>query len=367
MKSNVFEWLRAADLKPDNEMVTTRIAAVAELDTKIREEGGELLLGAVAAVIGGWERSGVTSGTFDTVLACVHAQTPAFSSAIAENGLHLRILCALGLSELLHSEEATADDKLLTSSLLMSGLGLKPREVGQHLNRVFDELESFSRRELQYQAVASRERTPPNWDTLNTLTTLTGDLNKFCQKLIPTIRELFDHIQNQHRIDREELEVMWWLHNGYSDRLGRAVKSATPALAATAIGVELADRIAPPATIGLLELVTQATLRDLPAADSTARPLGRIVADLGEIGRKLLAPSHDDLKDFVRRAGSLFPLTWLFMRLEESRGAIGWEAEFLAQTGVAPNRELTPGELARQAFVERQSQRVYSSSVSETT
>jgi hypothetical protein len=37
MLSKVYEWLRAADLKPDDAMVTSRTKVVEELEKKIRE------------------------------------------------------------------------------------------------------------------------------------------------------------------------------------------------------------------------------------------------------------------------------------------------------------------------------------------
>jgi len=57
MISKVYEWLRAADLKPDDQMVTTRAKAVQDLETKIREaDDYDLLFGVVTAAVGGCER-----------------------------------------------------------------------------------------------------------------------------------------------------------------------------------------------------------------------------------------------------------------------------------------------------------------------
>jgi len=62
----------------------------------------------------------------------------------------------------------------------------------------------------------------------------------------------------------------------------------------------------------------------------------------------------------------LLPLSWLCLRLQESQGASGWEAELQSKTGLAADHELTPGELAAQVFLERQAQRVYQSIVKAT-
>lgn len=369
MISKVYEWLRAADLKPDDQMVTTRTKAVEDLERRIREaKDYELLLGTVTAAVGGCERLGDQSPAFATILECVRTQAPAFPSAISENGLHLRMICCLGLGELLSSDEdETSDwDELLSSSLLQAGLGLKLKEAGRHLDQVFEELGDMARANLQKQAVALRERDDLDWNDFDGLAASASDPPTFNQRLLPAVKELIQSLHKQHESDREELEVMWWLHNGYSERLGIQVKSATPHLAAIAVGTELADRIAPPATIGLTGLVAQSAVRDRPTTQLKAKNIGKIVTELGEVGRKLLLPSAENVRKFVRSTGMLLPLSWVCLRLEESQGVGGWEAELQSKTGLASDHEMTPAELAAQVFAERQAQRVYRSLVRAT-
>ena len=370
MLSKVFEWLRAADLKPDDTMVNARTKVVEILENEIRESDNfGLLLGTVTAAVGGCERLGEGSPAFAKLLEYVRTQSPAFPSAISENGLHLRIICCLGLGELLVSHDDDDDDdesdsdELLAATLLVSGLGLKPREAGQHLDRVFEELGKVARIKLQKQAVALRDRVDLDWGDFNALQGIAGDPQNFNQKLLPALKGLIEGLQKQHQSDREELEVMWWLHNGYSERIEKQIRSATPFLAAVAIGCELADRVAAPATIGLNELITHAALRDRTAAQVKAKPIEKIVTELGESGRKLLLPTAEHVRKFVQSTGILCPLSWLSLRLEDSHGASGWEGELQSKTGLASNRELAPGELAAQVFAERQAQRVYQSCV----
>jgi hypothetical protein len=368
MISKVYEWLRTADLKPDDGMVTARTKSVQELEKKIREEETYgLLLGLVNVAVGGCERPGNHQSTaFTTLLDCVRAQSPAFPAAIAENGLHLRMVGCLGLGELLTSNDEPDKDELLSASLLVSGLGLKPKEAGRHLNDVFDELAKLARENLQKQAVAGRDRQELDWKGFDALQSSTGDPPNFAKQLLPVLTGLFQGLEQQRRSDREELEVMWWLYNGHSERLGKQLKPLPVFLAATAIGCELADRITPPATAGLGEMVAQAAVRDRTAPQIKPKPLDKIIAELGEPGRKLLLPVVDHVRKLARATGTLLPLTWLCIRLEESNGAAGWEAEFLSATGVKSDHELTPDALTGQVFAERQAQHVYRSLVKGT-
>lgn len=364
MISKVYEWLRAADLNPDDAMVNTRMAAAAELETKIRDpKSYSMLLGAVAASIGGCERIGEQSPTFAAVLECVRKQQPAFPGDLSENGLHLRVLCCIGLGELLASDEDDDGHELMVASLLLSGSGLKPKEPGRHLDVVFDELGQLARAKLQQQAIVLRDRTPLNWTEFDALEAIAGDPPTFNQKIVPAIKDLILGLQRGQRADREELDVMWWIYNGYSDHLKKQLKSVPPHLAAAAVGSEVADRIAPPVTVGVSELVAHAAVRDRNTAQAKPKTIDKIVAELGDQGRKFLIPNADHVKRFVQTTGCLAPLSWLCLRLEESQGAAGWETELLAKTGLTANRELTPSELATQVFIERQAQRVYQNRV----
>lgn len=370
MISKVYEWLRAADLNPDDHMVTTRTSAVEDLVTRIRESSDyDLLLDTVTAAVGGCKRLGEQSSSFATILECVRTQAPAFPSGIEENGLHLRIICCLGLGQLLNSDDEDSPDKdeLLSASLLTAGLGLKQKEAGRHLDDVFAELEGIARANLQRQAVAMRERVDLDWQEFDGLKSAASDPPNFNQRLLPAVKSLLQGIERQHQLDREELEVMWWLYNGYSEDLGKRLKAATPHLAATAIGSAVAGRISPPATIGITELVAQSATRDRAAAQLKAKGLGKIAVELGEAGRKLLLPSNESLRKIVSTRASLLPISWLCLRLHESQGVAGWEAELQSKAGLASDYEMTAEKLAVQVFTECQAQRVYNSLVRANT
>lgn len=364
MTSRVFRWLRAADLQPDNEMVDTRTKVVETLGARIRaSEDYNLLIECIAAAVGGCERLGQESLICKTLLECIGEQQPAFDGSLSASGLHLRMLCCLTIGELF-SGGVGEELELLAASLVLAGLGVKPKESGQHLNAIFEELEGLANEELQSQAVESRERKETDMAPFNALKTHFEDPSTFNKNLLPALLGLIKGLEKQREQDQEELEVMWWLYNGFSVRLGKLVASPTPSLlAAMAVGCEIADRVNPPATAGICELVGAATVRNRTSTQLKAKPIAKMLSDLDVTGRELLLPVDVSVREFVRGAGVLLPLTWLCIRLDDSGGATGWEAEFQAKTGLAAKSEFGPAELAIQVFVERQAQRIYKSIV----
>ena len=87
------------------------------------------------------------------------------------------------------------------------------------------------------------------------------------------------------------------------------------------------------------------------------------MSELGEAGRELLLPDAEHVRSFARGTGSLLPLTWLCIRLDDCQGASGWEADLQLKAGLTADRQLDPSELAAQVFAERQAQRVYQTRV----
>src|SRR5208282_352861 len=102
MLKNTYEWLRAADFKPDDQVVANRTQAAQELLSRIKKsEDYDLLTQCVAGVVGGFENRFTTeSSTVQTVVDCIRTFQAAFPAGLSENALELRICCALSVGEL---------------------------------------------------------------------------------------------------------------------------------------------------------------------------------------------------------------------------------------------------------------------------
>ena len=371
MLKNTYEWLRAADFKPNDQVVANRTQAAQELLSRIKKsEDYDLLTQCVAGVVGGFENRFTTeSSTVQTVVDCIRTFQAAFPAGLSENALELRICCALSVGELFAEADsgASGHHSLVGALLLVAGLGARPPETRKHLADVFSELGQSARQFLQGAQIGARERPQLNWKQLDSLTPANLDLATFWGQFLPALKQVFAAVEQQGQMDREELEVLWWLYNGTSERLGGPIRSLPASVAAFAIGREVADRVIPPSLAGVGELVSHAVARDRTSAQLKAKPLGRIVADLDEPSRKLLLPTEEqkETRALIRNSAPSLPLSWLCLRLEESGGATGWESEFRTKTDLQADQEFTPAQLASQSFNERVAQRVYAQLVEE--
>ncbi len=361
MLKNTFDWLKVAALRPDDSMVKARSDAASDLVTSLREaDDVGLVIECAAGTVGGFDLLGDHSQAVYTVLECVRKYQPAFPGALTENALQLRVCSAIALGELLSAPASKAENvETLAACLISAGLGVRQTGKGKHLEAIMEQLAALARANLQQRAVAQRTHMELSFDDLDALMSLADTPAAPLKKFILVIKDLFSQAQKRYDCDHEELEVLWWLYNSYSDRLNKPLQQVNAMQAAAAIGREIADKVVPLAPAGIRELLARAASKGRAAKELKAKPLAKLVSDLAVEGRKLLLPPSVRASRVVKDASPSLPLSWLALRLEESGGADGWETEFRSKTGLAPDRELTPPELAAQIFEEQQAQRFY--------
>lgn len=361
MLKKTYEWLRVVHPRPDNEIVEARTKAVTELLGKLDAADDEDLLGALAtAAVAGFE------GKFDahsvpvaTVVESIRNHQPAFPADLTENALELRITCALALGELVTRamKKGQQANAVLAASLLIAGSGLRPEERGKHLRAATSELLAAAREAVQTRATEVRERDVFDLRPLEEYNP-PGDLPTFWRQLSPILRDLFAAADKRARSDREELEVLWWFYNSYSEMLEKPLGAVPADVAALACGAEVGRRVLLPPHAGVAEMVAGAVVRDRKKPELAAKPLAKLVSGWDEAARKVLLPTVSSARQFATDFPALLPLTWLSVRLDESHGASGWEDEFGRRASIPAESEAGPGALARQAFWEQVTQRL---------
>lgn len=228
---------------------------------------------------------------------------------------------------------------------------------GKHLRDVISELLAEATRVIKDGALEVRRRDELDLSSLEEIAP-DSDVSSFWNELLPVLRECFNVIEDRARADREELEVLWWFYNAFSESLGKPLAAMPGEGAAFVGGVEVGDRVLLPPHPGIADMVADAVVRDRKKGEVAARTLGRIASVWDDSVRKLLPPADQDARQFSLNFPALLPLSWLSIRLVESRGAAGWEGEFERKTAISPTHEVNLQKLARQVFRERVAQRL---------
>jgi hypothetical protein len=353
MINNAFEWLRVANPHgPTSEVVTARTATVGKLIAEFHESGDLDLLAdfCVGAVLGVNEFFGNDSDLVKSLVDHIRADQAAFPASVEENGLELQIVAALALGQLL-SEKATSGNvelRDLAAMMLVSLFEGRGNAPDPHLAAIANELSTLASTVLEKAARRVRKRNAIDIDTLDSISA-NGDA--LWSVLQPALTKLFRELADEAHKNREELELLWWMFNGYSNALSKPVDKLSVDEATVACGTELATRAILPPSAALAAMVEDAVARSRTATQLAAKPLQQCVSRwTAEIQNCVALDSKQT--SFAKNHPLIFPFTWIVIRLKESGGAARWNDEFTARTGLAQTMELSKAQLARQVFFE---------------
>ncbi|MEI8211053.1 MAG: GTPase-associated system all-helical protein GASH [Planctomycetota bacterium] len=362
MLSNAFEWESVVHPSPTNEMISTRTAIVKELLSAFDEEEDiDTAMRLVSAAMTGLNTS--IQADAENGLALIEftrQYQPAISSKVSENALDLQLTACLAVGEILTripNDETWQEPLFLVAGLTLSANLLWPPAAGPHLTAAQVSLAARARSVLAEKATAIRQRPKFNLANIDRFSA-TGDLESFWVQLKPILKTGFESLSRSSAIDRDELEVLWWLYNDNSDTFSKKLSELNPFETALASSLELVDRALcpPPATLKNIihGLVARVAQKPKPVAKGIKAIIGAWTPEIVAV----LSPKEDEVKEQAQAFPKLLPLTWISSRVSQSGVVAGWEQEFEAKTGLSAGYKLAPDALVEQIFAERTSQRL---------
>ncbi len=357
MLTKAFEWCRIVNPQPSTQTVDHRIAAATTIiDALDEEDDWDLMLGCTVGVVAGFDSNFTSdSPVVQTIVSAIRKHDSAFPQDLLENALELRACAGIALGELLirGSETAPPQDALSVASALRSGLGVRPPHDGKHLRRLLDELEVVASKVLTNGSRANRRR-------ISTFDTLFAKIKEQAPENLPTLwevavkplRSAIEEIVQQSAIDREEINILWWMFAGPSTSTGQSIAELPAGSAVLYCGAELGSRCLLPVLPNHESMVRRAYEFGRKSQALTERSLEKIAAEWDIQVLHALLPDKNARK-FAQEHPALVPLSWLCSRLLDSRGATEWADEFGRLTGITASQVRTPAHWAVQAFRER--------------
>jgi hypothetical protein len=348
------------DAKPTAETIDRRTAAIQDLTKALIEpQSWDVVLGSVVGVVEGFEANRAnTSPAVELIYQSLHAKDSTVPKDLSDNALELRAAAATSIGEILvrNPQSPPSMVALVVASSLLSGLALRTPVKERYVKAVLDELTQAARETLHRAQLLKRRRTAPGKALSAIDEKNIPDVATALPNLIKAAKELAKEFSDQASLDREELNVLWWVFAESSSTFGARVEDLPPGKAAFAVGAELANLCLLPPPDSAAALLKRAA-RLIKKGD-TKRPLEKAIEETDKASWALLSTEEDEelLGDSYP---VLAPLTWLSAKLQGSSVAAGWGAEFSAKTGVESVIPLNPLALAEQVFLERVVQRLY--------
>lgn len=357
MLSKVYEWLTVVyPQKPSSEVVNARSATVAKVLADLCEaEDLDLLANyCVAAVCGLTDRFATDSDVVKTLVDKIRSEQSAFPADVNENALELQIVAGLVLGELMSPATRKLKPELsdLGAAMLLTLIECRAESPLPHLAAVIKEVIGLATNTLDNSAQRARKRVGLDLSELEEMEA-PGDVPAFWQSLLPKLVNAFNSLNDEAAKDREELELLWWMFNGFSSKLQQPLAALPVDVAAVACGVEMAMRVLLPASSATAAMVEDATARDRKPTQLSEKAIEDCVVKWKQQGYDCLKPDDEEQRNFATAHPALFSLTWVAMRLEDSGGTVKWDGELGLKTGLDPKHVVSKAKLARQSFRER--------------
>lgn len=365
MLSNTFEWERLIHAAPTEEMVTRRKAIVSNIvESFDSDKDIDGVFRLVSAALTGLSPSIVADVEYGESLTKVtreHQQ--AFPALLSENALDLQLTACLVVGELLtrkRSRQSWMEPQTAVAALCLSTVGLMLSAKGLHLDSVRETLVAKSRERLTSEATKMRERKAVDYGAELDEVAPPGDIASFWNELKPKLIDAFDAIARASAIDRDELEVLWWLYNNTSHIFGKSLSEMAAYDVALACSIELVDRGLCPAPASLTHIVLGQVAQASNKPGGAGKALKTIVTAWPVEIVSSIVPADRDERSLFSAWPKLLPLTWIATKIADAGVNTGWEQEFASRTGLSASQKITPEALARQVFAERTAQRLLS-------
>lgn len=358
MLSRTFEWHRIVDPKPSSETIDNRTAAARDLVKLLSDSSGRgLILDAVSGVVSGFESGFLQDAPIvQAIVGSIRAHDSAFPQNLSENALELRAMAATALGELMVAKGGEPDQVAIAiASLLRCGQFLRPALSAKYLKEMIDELGSASAKVLQTAGEARRERlggenqfrSKPEAEPTDLATALTT---------LQSLRKTVKGLVQQSTIDREELNVLWWMFAGSSRTSRTLLENLPPGAAAITCGAELGTMCLVPHSASIEAMACRAFLANRGTIPD--HTIEAIASEWTPAVQSALVPD-DEAKKSALAHPTLFPLSWLAARLLASEGMSGCAAEFEQKTKLSASTVYPYTSIALQALIERSAQRCY--------
>jgi hypothetical protein len=375
MLEKLGKWYRIVTSEPSHEVLEKRKKSIGTIVSVLSKKRKELIPEAVSGLVYRFEsRMNATS----TIVDKIHKQDLAFPTDVEENDVELKVMAAVALGEVLRNQRAKLPRRL-AATCIVSALGI-PRDIHSktlHLTEMLEDIRAMAIQVLQKEAVAIRNISSPTssidisarFDEMNQSIQDRPELNQapaLWQVVSPVLKQMmndfnrqFAALEHTQRVDREELETLWWSYTGWSKTTREPFASMNIGAAAFHAGRELADICIVPPSLSTQYLLEDIVSRGRKSA-SQELPLEKMMSEWSE--SVMTDDRQDDLgvsSEIAKMCPAVMPISWIVQRMIESRMSARWTDEFETMTGIKKDIALSPGQWARQVLWEHIVQKVY--------
>lgn len=355
MFENAFEFVRIADAQPSHEKVQLRIESAKSVLSSVT--GGSKtteLLCLIEGTVGGFVSPPFKQDSLavNLIIDAIKANS-VLPTDLTENALDLRAVAGLAVGELLKGlANGSHDTRGILAALAISAAELRPLPSDKHVRSMVSMLIAEAHRGLAREAQERRSRVHIALDKLQQFEVMegTGDLsNERVVDAFDVLKKAMVEVRNQASLDREELEILWWMFSGYSEIDQKPFNKLKPSGAAFAAGIELARHSLLPPSPSAGEMIRRLVEFGRKPNSLTAITLDAAAVEWSDGALDAFIPTDARRVGLIAQGPSLMPISLACRRLREA-GNLG--KDFAATTGLPATLALPPVDWGIQVFRE---------------
>lgn len=311
MFDKAYDWMRVAQLDAEVDLVEKTKTAIKTF-TKESENITNVIPLSIAGLVD--KKPDLSSNAAAKgLLAQLRTARPELSSDLDKNVTLLRVCFALFLGEQLQSGER--EPKHCSAGCIVSSLNFRTASKVKHLDEIYGDLIANAQSTLNKEALSAREEVDVD------------DVDLEDNDDVAKLSGIVASLVRQARVDREEMNLMWWLSSGFSNKAECCVFDLNAVNAALIAAIETAAIVLTPPMHASLHVLRRLIAKNFETVELSAK---EISTQIDEAVLTLAVESGDS--QIFGLFPSVFPLSWLFLRLKESRGTASWTKEFDART-----------------------------------
>lgn len=271
---------------------------------------------------------------------------------LTENALEIRVLAGIAVGELLANHTDTTP-AILASLALRSALTSRPTATEKYLKWMLEFLLSAADVVIAAQAKARRQRGTPKLEELAGLEEPAEGEGGW-DLLRSSVHEALSEAKDQERINREEMEILWWMFAAHSEVAKKPLADIeSPVVAAFCCGLELAQRAILPPPPSAINMIKR-------AVETDREPATLIAVSLHDAAEKwikdslipALCPVDAQSDDVIASYPTILPVSWVCRQLREFKDVSKLGREVASYTGIPIKHKHAPANWGAQVFAE---------------
>lgn len=352
MIAQALEFCRLANPQPQHTEIEKRSGAAEALAAKlVGVEARSHLLAAVQGVVSGFDKTPFTqqSPTVKLIVETIKLDDLSLPEDLTENSNSLRAVAAMAIQSILKGKVSVSST--IVALALRSALSLRKPPTERYLKWVLEALLASAHTLLVAEGEKRRDSTQEKLSELLSLEAPDDEDTDLWGTLLPAVQSAVRELSVRAEIDREEVNMLWWMFTAFSSIAGKPLDQLRPEDVASCVGLELAELSLLPPTPNSTELVKRTIVRTLTTTTEDISLKSLSGAWSSEMRGQIVGPlfSGGNIADKIP---AVLPLSRAVSITNESETKVSLDKAYVQATGFAPTLAVQPDEWGAQIFRE---------------